>query len=285
MYERNRLYFDRFKQIKALLPPMEEQDQIVRYLDNKLSKINKFIKDKKKLIELLKEQKQVVIKQAVIKGLDPNVKMKPSGIEWLGDIPEGWKVKPMKYFAKIRNGKDFVFDKKGNIPVYGSGGKFSTTNKVMFSKPSVLLGRKGTIDKPILVKEPFWSVDTAFYTEIKENINLKYFYYLCCNIDFGYYVNGTALPSMTQTILNGIKLTCPPVSEQKRIIAYIESKTQIIDKAIDRINNEIDLMTEYRTSLTSNVITGKVDVRHIEVEDSIEEIEMFEALKKENIEE
>jgi type I restriction enzyme S subunit len=199
--------------------------------------------------------------------------MKPSGIEWLGDIPEGWEVKPMKYFAKIRNGKNFTFAKNGMVPVYGSGGKFSTTNLVLYDKPSVLLGRKGTIDKPILVEEPFWSVDTSFYTEIGENIDVRYFYYICCNIDFGYYVYGTALPSMTQTILNSIKLPCPLLSEQQEIVRYIETKTLSIDNAIEAIKKEIDLISEYRTSLISDVVTGKVDVRHVEVEETFEEVE------------
>lgn len=85
-----------FMNFPLLLPPKEEQDQIVRYLDSKLSKINKYIKAKKKQIELLKEQKQAIINEEVTKGLDPNAKMKPSGIEWLGDIPEKWNIRRLK---------------------------------------------------------------------------------------------------------------------------------------------------------------------------------------------
>jgi type I restriction enzyme, S subunit len=86
------LRFEDFKRMYNIIPPKEEQDQIVRYLDSKLVKINKFIKNKKRLIELLKEQKQAVINQAVTKGLDPDAKMKPSGVDWLGDVPVGWQV-------------------------------------------------------------------------------------------------------------------------------------------------------------------------------------------------
>lgn len=92
--------FETFANQYLPIPPKKEQDQIVRYLDTELSKINKFIKSKKKQIQLLKEQKQAIINQAVTKGIDLDAKMKPSGIDWLGDIPEGWEVRPLKHFVK-----------------------------------------------------------------------------------------------------------------------------------------------------------------------------------------
>jgi type I restriction enzyme S subunit len=98
---RLRLYFTRFGDIKLPQPPLEEQNKIVDYLQFKQKKIDRFIRKKKQLIKLLNEQKAAIINQAVTKGLDPNAKMKPSGIEWLGDIPEHWEVRKLKYVAEI----------------------------------------------------------------------------------------------------------------------------------------------------------------------------------------
>jgi len=95
---------------------------------------------------------------------------KDSGIEWLGGIPEHWEVKKLKFISKICNGQDqkAVLEDDGAYPVYGSGGIFGRANSYLFDKPSVLLGRKGTIDKPQYVEEPFWTVDTSYFTKIRE---------------------------------------------------------------------------------------------------------------------
>ena len=117
--------YDDFKNIQIFLPPKDEQDQIVRFLDSKLLKINKFIKNKKKLIELLKEKKQAIINHAVTKGLDPDAKMKPSGIKWLGDVPEGWSVCKLKNIGSFKSGinlTSLVINEKGMYPVYGGNG-------------------------------------------------------------------------------------------------------------------------------------------------------------------
>lgn len=110
---RLRLYFTRFGDIKLPFPSLDEQNNIVDFLDYKLEKINRFISKKKQLIELLNEQKAAIINQAVTKGLDPNVKMKDSGIEWLGDIPVHWEVKPLKYCANVTLGKMLCNEDKG----------------------------------------------------------------------------------------------------------------------------------------------------------------------------
>ncbi|MCZ2338690.1 MAG: restriction endonuclease subunit S [Chitinophagales bacterium] len=184
------------------LPSNEEIEQIVSFLDYKLAKINRFIRKKKQLIKLLNEQKAAIINQAVTKGLDPNAGMKDSGIEWLGEIPQHWEVRKLKYVAKIFNGSECDKQIEGLYPVYGSGGVFGYHSDYLYDKPSVLLGRKGTLNKPMFVQEPFWSVDTAFYTKINEQVIIPYFFYLVCTtIEFEFYSTKTALPSMTQTLI------------------------------------------------------------------------------------
>ncbi len=126
-------------------------------------------------------------------------KYKDSGVEWIGEIPEGWEIKPLKRFAAICNGRDHkdVWDINGEYPIIGSGGIFGRANKYLYNKTSVILGRKGTIDKPQFITEPFWSVDTAYYTNIYESTDSKFFYYLCLTINFDLYKYGSAVPSMT----------------------------------------------------------------------------------------
>ena len=270
---------DVIKQLIVPSPKKQEQSAIARFLDYKLAKINRFIQKKKQLIKLLNEQKAAIINQAVTKGLDPNVKMKDSGIEWLGEIPEHWEVRKLKYVAKICNGSECDKQDEGLYPVYGSGGIFGYYSDFLYDKPSVLLGRKGTINKPIFVDSPFWTVDTAFYTKIKDEIVLPYFFFLACTtINFDFYSTKTALPSMTQTSLYDVKIALPPLSEQQQIVSHIEQETATINTTITKIEKEIALVEEYKTALIAEAVTGKIDVRGYEVPEVLEE-ETYEEIE------
>ena len=271
--------------IKSLFVPCpikSEQTAIANFLDYKTAKIDRFIRKKKQLIKLLNEQKAGIINHAVTKGLDPNATMKNSGIEWLGDIPKHWEVRKLKYVAKICNGSDCDKKAEGKYPVYGSGGVFGWNESFLYDKPSVLLGRKGTIDKPILVNEPFWTVDTAFYTKIKTDlVDILFFYYLCCNIPFGFYSSKTALPSMTQTSLYEVKFSIPSVPEQQIIVQYIEKETSQLNQLIQTIEKEIALTQEYRTALIAEAVTGKIDVRAFVIPIVSTQEELYEEIEEE----
>jgi type I restriction enzyme S subunit len=189
-------------------------------------------------------------------------KYKDSGVEWLGEIPEHWEVKRLKRFAKICNGCDHkdVWDENGEYPIIGSGGIFGKANHYLYNKPSVLLGRKGTIDKPQFINVPFWSVDTAYYTDIFFITNPKFFYYLCLTIDFDSYKYGSAVPSMTQEKLNQILFAAPPLDEQEKIARFLDYKTKQIDKLIAKKETLIEKLDEKRTSLISHAVTKGLDV-------------------------
>lgn len=251
------------KNLYLLKPSLEEQTQIATFLDYKTNLIDATIEKKKRLIELLKEKRQAVINEAVTKGLNPNAPMKNSGVEWLGEIPEHWKVKKLKYLAKIKNGKDQkeVLIEEGGYPVLGTGGVFGRASAFLHDKPSVLLGRKGTIDKPFYIEEPFWTVDTLFYTEIYDNTYPKFLYYLSTTIKFEYYQESSAVPSMTQDNLNNIHLCYPPYEEQINIVNFINDFTSKVDLTLNKISTQIECMQNYRQSLISEAVTGKIDVR------------------------
>lgn len=185
-------------------------------------------------------------------------KMKDSGIEWIGMIPEGWSVVRTKYVAEITNGTDPKTD--GDIPVYGSGGGSFKTCGEFKQGPAVLLGRKGTVDIPQYITGDYWNVDTAFDVKTNQTFNLKYFYYLSKCFDYRYYISTTTLPSMTQTNYGNIVLPSPDINEQTRIADYLDAKCAEIDALIEANEKTIRQLKEYRQSVIFEAVTGKMEV-------------------------
>ena len=257
---RNTLTDEYFGAVSTIKPSLLEQQKIAAFLDGKVAHINNIIEDTKKSIENLKAYKQSLITETVTKGLDPNIEMKDSGIEWIGDIPKHWRVTKVKNFVQIKNGKDNKV-KDGEIPVYGSGGVFGKTDQIMYKKASVLLGRKGTIDSPKYIEKPFWAVDTTFYTIAKPNVALKFFYYLMKSIDYKKYTYGSAIPSMSQSILNEIKLPYTNLDEQKQIAIFLDDKTSHVDSLIEQKEQLVAELESYKKSLIYEYVTGKKEVK------------------------
>jgi type I restriction enzyme S subunit len=266
-FGRWRLPTEAFNEICYPSPSFAEQTQIATFLDHETAKIDTLIDKQQQLIELLIEKRQAVISHAVTKGLDPDVPMKDSGVEWLGEVPEHWVIYRLKILAKIKNGQDYkLVESERGYPVIGSGGQFSYSTNFLYNKESVLLGRKGTIDKPLYIKEPFWTVDTMYYTEVYESNHVKYIYYLALTIQFSRYSTNTALPSMTQENLGNYYFSVPKLKiEQTQIAAFLDHETAKIDTLIELQQQQIELLKERRTALISAAVTGKIDVRDWQV--------------------
>lgn len=187
---------------------------------------------------------------------------KDSGIEWIGEIPSHWEVKKLKRLAKIGNGQDHkkVWDENGEYPIIGTGGAFGKANMYLHKGPSVILGRKGTIDKPQFVESPFWSVDTAYYTEINQDVDPKLFYYLCTTINFELYKYGSAVPSMTQEVLSQIPFAVPDsLEDQSTIASYLDKKTAEIDELIADKKRLLELYEEEKTAVINQAVTKGLD--------------------------
>ena len=181
---------------------------------------------------------------------------KDSGIPWLGEVPVHWDVKRLKFLARIQNGADYKHvETNDGYPVIGSGGQFAYANSYLYDGESVLLGRKGTIDRPLYVIGKFWTVDTMYYTEILKNTYPKYFYYLTLTIDFGRYSTQTALPSMTQTALNNLVFAVPHYEEQTTIAHYLDTKLGEIDALIDKQQTLLEKLAEQRTAVITHAVT------------------------------
>ena len=259
---RLRLYFEELGNIYIPFPSYPEQQKIAQFLDDKTAKIDQAVDLAEKQIALLKEHKQILIQNAVTRGLNPDVPLKDSGVEWIGKVQEHWEVKKIKAFAKINNGLDYkaVIAEEG-YPVYGSGGQFAYANTYLYDGEAVLLGRKGTIDKPLYINDKFWTVDTMFYSVCNNKVSTKFFYYCCCSIiPFQYYSTSTALPSMTQSDILNHKVTFPSLKEQYQIADYLDKQTAKIDQAIALKTAHIEKLKEYKSVLINDVVTGKVQV-------------------------
>ncbi len=260
-FGRWRLPANQFLLFELPIPSFSEQQSIANYLDEKCAEIDNLISLLEEMIGELKAYKQSVITETVCKGLNKNAPMKDSGIEWIGEIPKNWGVAKIKNFVAIKNGKE-VLSSEGDIPVYGSGGVFGKTNNIMAYGESVLMGRKGTIDKPKYISEgsPFWCVDTVFYTSKKPICHMMYFYYCVSSIDYNEHIYGTALPSMTQTILNNINMPFPALTEQQTIASYLDEKCGNIEGLISIKQAKIDELEEFKKSLIYEYVTGKKSV-------------------------
>jgi len=276
---RYQLTDDAFLTMPVIIPAEDEQKQIVRYLDFKSAKITKFIRNKRRLIQLLKEQKQAIINQAITKGVNPDVKMKPSGIDWLGDIPEYWDVVPLRRYIRISSG-DFrntndvktIPDEEYVYPVIGGNGVMGYTNDFNSKEDTIVLGRVGALCGNVhLITEPAWITDNALRLKKINQFFIPYLAEQLRVMNLNRLSNSSAQPLITGEIVKGQRAVLPRTEEQKDILEAIKERTHDIELAIEKSNNEIELIREYRTRLISDVVTGKVDVRNIKVEDVSDE--------------
>ena len=190
-------------------------------------------------------------------------KYKASGVQWLGNVPEGWGVVQYKQFVDIQNGADHKdVEQTEGYPVFGSGGVFAYASAFLYDGESVLLGRKGTIDKPLYVTGRFWTVDTMYWTKIRPNTSGRFVYYLATTIPFNYYSTNTALPSMTKGALSSHLVPLPPLPEQTAISDFLEAELVKFDTLTAEAQRAIDLLQERRTALISAAVTGQIDVRN-----------------------
>ena len=196
-------------------------------------------------------------------------KMKPSGFDYLGNIPASWDAKRFKYCVQICNGGEYadIEVEEGGYPVIGSGGEFARASKYCYRGESVLLGRKGTVDKPLYVNDAFWCVDTMFYTKAKAGMVPKFLYYCALGFRFDYYVTATALPSMTQKDLGSEMIAVPPTDEQHAIADYLDVQCIKIDSVIADIEKQIETLQKYKKSLITEAVTKGLD-RSVPMKDS-----------------
>ena len=182
--------------------------------------------------------------------------MKHTHIDWCHLVPVHWQECLFKHCVNIYNGRDYKdIESSEGVPVIGSGGPFACCTETMYNGEVIFLGRKGTIDKPLYYNGPFWAVDTMFYAIPQKGYVARYLYYLATCFPFKKISTQTALPSMTQAALRGLKLFMPPFEEQKAIAEYLDKKTAEIDSQISLLENKQKAYEKLKCSLIDKVVT------------------------------
>ena len=273
-HSRLRLYPDAFFGMSAITPPFREQTQIANFLDRKTGQIDELIRIKERRIELLQEQRTALINQAVTKGLDLNVEMKSSGVEWIGEIPKHWTISKVKHeFESLDNLRiPLNSETRGNMKLkiydyYGASGVIDKVENCIFDEPLILIGEDGANlylrSTPLAFKATgkYWVNNHAHVLRPKHG-NIDYLTNMLESLDYIHYITGAAQPKLTSDNLMNITVITPPPLEQDRIANFLDRKAGQIDQLITAEQRKIELLKEYRQSLISEAVTGKIDVRN-----------------------
>ncbi|SFR17323.1 restriction endonuclease subunit S [Desulfoscipio geothermicus] len=291
-----RLTIQTLNKMIMIAPTLEEQQKIAAFLDRETSKLDLLVEKKERLIELLKEKRQAIITQAVTKGLDPNVPMKDSGVEWLGEVPEHWNVLQIKHIDKndseiaqtgpfgaqlhasdyidegvplilIKHINDFQID-SNDMPKI-SAVKAAQLSMYRLKENDIVFSRVGSMGRTALIKkeQEEWLISGQMLRlRIKnKNVNKQFLVYLFSSGVSSNYLQlmsvGSTRESINTNILRNMLIALPSLREQQRIIEYLDNKTSTINTLINKIHQQITKIKEYRQALISAAVTGKIDVR------------------------
>ena len=266
---------DSFLRAPLPLPPLLEQRAIARFLDHADRRIRRYIRAKERLIELLEEQKQAVIHQAVTGQIDvrtgqPYPVYKDSGVEWLGEVPEHWEVRRLKTLSVMQSGDAITamsIDKSGDYPVYGGNGLRGYTSSYTHDGDFVLMGRQGALCGNIhLAHGRFWASEHAVVATLRRGHILDWFGALLRVMDLNQYSIAAAQPGLSVDRVMNLWAPVPPIREQMRISERLVERSGHLLEAVEATKRQIELLREYRTRLTADVVTGKLDVREAAAE-------------------
>jgi type I restriction enzyme S subunit len=278
------------RNLPVFVPPLNEQEQIVAYLDKKTSIVDTLIASKEEKINLLKENRTALINHAITKGLDPKVKLKDSGVEWIGEIPAHWLKTKIKRFCEVKDGThdtpQYIDDIENSIPLVTSNSfrngeiDFSLSKRISIEdwseinkrsnvvKNDVIMSMIGSnIGNRVLIKtDESFSIKNVclFKSSNSKKLNPKYLLFLIDSKYLKYQVDfnqkGGGQPFMSLDDLRNLIFPFPQLSEQNKIVEYLDTHTQEIDELISLEQKKIETLKEYRQALISEVVTGKIKV-------------------------
>lgn len=275
--------FDTFASQLLPSPPCNEQTKIARFLDFKSSQISRFIRAKKRMIELLKEQKQAIFNDTITGKIDvrtgkPYPKYKESGVEWLGKVAEDWSMLRLRFVSTISTGDKDTVDRvdDGEYPFFVRSQKVERLNTYTFDGEAVLTAGDGAGVGKVF---HYYNGKLDYHQRVYKFSHFKhisgkyFFYYMRCNLYKEVIVLSakSTVDSLRYPMLQNFIFAFPSSLEQDSIVKFIEEEEYRIDLAISRIQSEISLIQEYRTRLIADVVTGKIDVRDIVVPETVQE--------------
>ena len=243
------------------LPPLSEQQRIASYLDKKCGEIDELIALQEKMIAQLKEYKHAVITEAVTKGLDPNAKLVPSGIEWIGDVPEGWRVCRIKAIVNLQSGTNLTtmdISESGKYPVYGGNGIRGYYHEYTNEGEFVLIGRQGALCGNInYASGKFWATEHAVVCYPQREFARKWLGELLRAMNLGQYSLSAAQPGLSVERIKNLNMPLPSLPEQHSIATYLDTKCSEIDSLIALKRQKIESLNAYKKSVIYEAVTGK----------------------------
>jgi type I restriction enzyme S subunit len=278
------LNFSNFCSVDLPTVPLAEQAGIVRFLDWANTRLERTIRSKRKVIALINEQRQAIIHRAVTRGLDPGVAFRPSGIHWLGDIPQHWEVRRLKSLSIVKRGasprpiadmrffsangeyawvriKDVTASNRYLEITTERLSELGKSRSVPLEPGAIFLSIAGSVGKPIISKIKCCIHDGfVYFPQLKGNSEFLYYVFSSGHVYDGLGKLGTQLNLNTETVGN-IRVPWPQITEQGQIVSFLDRELRTFGVAIARLEREIELVREYRTRLVDDVVTGKLDVR------------------------
>lgn len=249
------------------IPLLFEQQAIARFLAKKITLIDEYVSNKKKQLQLLEKLRTSIISEVVTKGLNPDVGMKESGVEWFRMTPDHWQMKKLKFVVMFKRGHDLPDSNriKGEIPVVSSAGVSGSHSDYCATGPRLVTGRYGTLGIFYYIDGNFWPLNTTLYSVKHWGNNVRYLWYLVQTISEIFLLNSnkSAVPGISRNDIHPTPVVMPPTyEEQQKIADYLDSQVEKIEDMVNQVQHQISKMETYRTSLISEAVTGKIDVRN-----------------------
>jgi len=282
------IYQDSLKNVIILIPPLAEQEAIAGFLDRETRRIDDLAAKKKRLVELLREKRSALISQTVTKGLDPSASMKPSRVDWLGDVPKHWEVSKINRNAtRVQTGNtpptaEEQYYQDGTIPWYGPS---SFNDNIFLSDPVKLINKQAIIDGAARIfsagtlmivgigatigKVSSINADSSCNQQVtginfnRTKIDTKFITYQLKQLELTIraMAPSATLAIFDQNKISNLWIAVPPLSEQEAIAEFLDRETAKIDNLISKVEQAVDKLHEYRTAIISAAVTGKIDVR------------------------
>ena len=270
------LYQGDFAEFSYTFPMVEEQKAIANYLDAQCSKLDSIIADLEKQIDTLQKYKKSLITETVTKGLDKSAQMKDSGIEWIGQIPEHWSVKRLKYVMNNFDSQRKPIEaqnrsQEGDVlyDYYGASGVIDKIDEYIFDETALLIGEDGAnlvlrnLPLIYIAHGKYWVNNHAHILRPKKDSDLYYMAHQMEIIDYSLFITGSAQPKLSQENLNNVILVVPPLSEQKTMAEYLNEKVSNIDSIIQDKKKQLTIVQGHKKSLIYEYVTGKKRVTEV----------------------
>lgn len=270
-----RLYSDQLGRLAIPAPPIGEQDAIERFVSWANGRVESAIRAKRRVISLLVEQRQAIIKRAVTCGLDPNVPFRATGIPWIGEVPKHWEVSRVKNEFHCLNTKRVPLNSvergamtERRYDYYGASGVIDRVDDYLFDDELLLVAEDGAnlvlrnLPLAIIARGKFWVNNHAHILKPTRG-SIAYLAHLLETLNYLPWISGAAQPKLTQDRLLSISIAVPPPEEQRAIVRHVIDQTSPLVAAIAHQRHEVELLREYRARLVADVVTGKLDVREV----------------------